>query len=127
MEENIMFKNRYCCLLLLLLPVAALFGDNPTQLEQAAAAEYKQIVADHPGTDEALSAQEKLVGLYMKERMGAEVEAAYVVMLTDYEGNAGLAMAVDHVGDEYREIGDAYREEAVFYWYVGFIEIGGRE
>jgi len=39
--------------------------------------EYKQIVADKPGTDEALNAQEKLVGLYVKEKMGAEAEAAY--------------------------------------------------
>jgi len=56
-----MFKNRFCWLLLLLLPVAAVFADTPTQLEQAAA-EYKQIVADHPDTNEALEAQRSLLG-----------------------------------------------------------------
>lgn len=66
--------------------------------------EYRQIVASKPGTDEALNAQEKLVGLYVKEKMPAEAEAAYAVMLADFAGNAGLAKAVDHVADKYREI-----------------------
>ena len=66
--------------------------------------EYRQIVASKPGTDEALNAQEKLVGLYVKEKMPAEAEAAYAVMLADFVGHPGLAKAVDHVADKYREI-----------------------
>ena len=66
--------------------------------------EYRRIVASKPGTDEALNAQEKLVRLYVKEKMPAEAEAAYAVMLADFAGNAGLAKAVDHVADKYREI-----------------------
>jgi len=69
------------------------------------AAKCKQIVAAKPGTDEALKAQEKLVGLYVKQKMDAEAEAAYSAMLTDFAGNAGLAKAVDHVADAYRESG----------------------
>jgi len=71
---------------------------------EEAVAEYKQIVASKPGTDEALNAQEKLVGLYVKAKMGAEADAAYATMLGDFAGNAGLAEAVDHVADKYREI-----------------------
>ena len=79
--------------------------------------EYRQIVASKPGTDEALNAQEKLVGLYVKEKMPAEAEAAYAVMLADFAGNAGLAKAVDHVADEYREAGD-YTRALELYRYV---------
>jgi hypothetical protein len=35
-------------------------------------------------------------------------------MLADFAGNAGLAKAVDHVSDEYREIGDYRRMEDYF-------------
>ncbi|MHC4215199.1 MAG: tetratricopeptide repeat protein, partial [Planctomycetota bacterium] len=111
-----MFKNRFCWLLLLLLPVVAVFGDTPTQLEQAVA-QYEQIVADHPGTDEALEAQEKLVGLYVKEKMGAEAEAAYEKLITDYASHTGMAKAVDHVADAYREQKD-YDKALEIYQYM---------
>jgi len=77
------------------------FGDFASEV-----VELQQIIASKAGTDEGLEAQEKLVGLYVKEKMSAEAEAAYAVMLADYAGNAGLAKAVDHVGDEYRDMGD---------------------
>jgi len=80
------------------------FGDFASEV-----AELQQIIADNPGTDAGLEAQEKLVGLYVREKMAGEAgeaEAAYAVMLADYAGNAGLAKAVDHVGDEYRDAGD---------------------
>jgi len=77
------------------------FGDFGAEV-----AELQQVIAENPGTDAGLEAQEKLVGLYVKEKKGPEAEAAYAVMLADYAGNAGLAKAVDHVGDEYRDAGD---------------------
>jgi len=94
---------------LLLLLAGCVLLDSAGQVFagfEEAVAECKQIVASKPGTDEALGAQEKLVGLYVKAKMGAEAEAAYAAMLADFAGNAGLAEAVDHVSDEYREIGD---------------------
>jgi len=64
---------------------------------------YKAIVQDYPSSDDALTAEEKLVVLYIVWDKEAEAEAAYQQLLTDFCEREGIAKAVDHVGDAYRE------------------------
>ncbi|HUT30245.1 MAG TPA: tetratricopeptide repeat protein [Sedimentisphaerales bacterium] len=126
------FLTGFVIVLAFLLPAGRCLADVSAQLEQGeryadegqyqqAEAIYKQIVAENPGTDAALDAQEKLTILYVRQEKLEEADAAYQRLLADFGGHAGLAQAVDHVGDAYREAGEyekalpAY-EEVVARW-----------
>jgi TolA-binding protein len=66
---------------------------------------YQAIITDYPGTDEALSAQEMLTILYITWGRQQEAGAALDELATTYYENDGVAEAVDHVADKYRDIG----------------------
>jgi|GEM_PF-3127053 len=72
----------------------------------AAEALYKQIVADYPQTGDGLEAKEKLTILYIEQDKSAEADAAFDEMVAVFSEFEGLAKAVDHVADAYRELKD---------------------
>jgi len=72
----------------------------------AAEALYKQIIADYPQTADGLEAQEKLTILYIEQDKSAQADAAFDEMVTVFSEFEGLAKAVDHVADAYRELKD---------------------
>ena len=100
---------------------AALFEQAEEYEEDAnyAAAEavYKQIVADFRGTDDGLKVQERLTCLYIVWEKKTKAEAAYQEMLSKYGEHEGLAKAVDHVADSYREA-KKYEKARELYQYV---------
>ncbi|MHC4619704.1 MAG: tetratricopeptide repeat protein [Planctomycetota bacterium] len=83
------------------------------QYEQAETV-YKQILADHPATDNALASQERLTVLYIKQQKQPEAEGAYQKLLSDFAEHPGLPVAVDHVGDAYREGGEYEKALALY-------------
>jgi tetratricopeptide (TPR) repeat protein len=90
--------------------VSALFEQAGKYADDAnfAAAEalYKQIVADYPQTGDGLEAQEKLTILYIEQDKSGEADAAFDEMVAVFSEFEGLAKAVDHVADAYREVKD---------------------
>jgi len=70
---------------------------------EEAEATYKKIVTEYPGTDDALEAQEKLTVLYISWDKEGEAEAAFQGLLANFADSEGIAKAVDHAADAYRE------------------------
>jgi len=70
---------------------------------EEAEAIYKAIVQDYPNSDDALTAQEKLVVLYIVSDKEVQAETAYQQLLIDFCERDGIAKAVDDVADAYRE------------------------
>jgi tetratricopeptide (TPR) repeat protein len=86
------------------------------QYEQAKAV-YKTIIKDSPGSDDALRAEEGLIVLYVVRNKDPKARSAFQRLLTEFSGYSGLAEAIDHVGDAYREVGK-YEEAVEKYRYV---------
>lgn len=122
------FVTLVLCGLLLFGFTSACFADATGSLEQAqqyvkdtnyqqAEKSYKAIVAAEPNTDDAFAAQEKLTVLYVRWGRHAQADAAYQRLLADYSGRPGIAKAVDHVADEYRQL-DNYKTARQLYRYI---------
>ncbi|MHC4529605.1 MAG: tetratricopeptide repeat protein [Planctomycetota bacterium] len=116
------------CGLVLFGFASACFADAAASLEQAqqyvkdadyqqAETVYKAILAADPNTDDAFAAQEKLTVLYVTWGRHAQADAAYQRLLADYSGLPGIAKAVDHVADEYRQAGN-YKTARKFYRHI---------
>ncbi|MHC4337114.1 MAG: tetratricopeptide repeat protein, partial [Planctomycetota bacterium] len=83
---------------------------------------YNQILADYPGSNYALGAQEGLVILYFEwgrrePSKKVEADSAYEELLTKFSEHEGLAKAVDHIADRYRQR-KRYKEARQLYQYI---------
>jgi len=98
------------------LVFSRLGADSVTELEQAekyqrdgnyeqAEATYKSIVTGHPGTDDALEAQAKLIILYVSRYKLPEAEKACQELVTNFSRHENLAGAVNNIADEYCDLG----------------------
>jgi tetratricopeptide (TPR) repeat protein len=99
----------------LCLTAGECFADAASMLDQAEQYEddgnysqaetiYKTISADYPGSDDALTAEERLTALYVVWGKQPEADAAYQQLLSDFSSHVDIAKAVDHVADAYRNI-----------------------
>lgn len=86
------------------------------QYEQAEAI-YKQVLTDHAGTDQAFQAQDKLACLYVAWGREPEAQAALEQLLANFSEHEGIAAAVTHVADAYRE-SEKYENACEIYEYV---------
>lgn len=120
---------------LLFLAVIIFFGittkgltDPAAELNQAdrykehghygqAEATYKAIIAECPGTDKALKAQEGLTIVYVLRNKQADADAALDRLLTDFSTNDYTATAVDHIAKAYHELQD-YEKARQLYSYA---------
>ena len=84
----------------------------------AAGAIYKQMAADYSGTEAGLDAQEKLIELYIDQGKQAEADSAFEQMVADFAGLEGLAKAVDHVADRYRELRNYEKAREIYRYAV---------
>ncbi len=111
--------------LFFLSATSRVFADAATQLQQAeeylknkqyeqAEQVYKQIIAENPGTNDALQAQEKLTCLYVTQGKEPEAQAGLQKLLTDFSQYNGVTTAVTHVADEYRNLGRNQRAIEIY-------------
>jgi tetratricopeptide (TPR) repeat protein len=116
------------CLLAALQGQGRCLADTAALLEQAEKYEdegnyeqaegiYKEIAGENAGTEDGLRAMEELIGLYVEHDKPVEAEATYEEMLANYSEHEGLAKAVDHVADSYREEKE-YEKARELYRYV---------
>ncbi len=77
---------------------------------------YKAVVAEE-GPD-ALLAQEKLIDIYIQQNMQDEAETAYEQLLIDFADNPDLVKAIDHVADDWREVGDFEKAREVYQYII---------
>ena len=112
-----MFKKvLFVSVIFLFLGIAVFLGmtgeplvDAAAQLEQAdennsyeqAEAVYNSIVADYPGTDDALEAQKQLVILYISWGKPTQVEAAFEGLVAEFSAHPDIARAVCDIADQY--------------------------
>jgi len=122
------FVAAFVVVLALWLPAGRCLADGGALLEQAeqyredgnyAEAEtiYKAIVAADANTDEAFTAQEGLTVLYIYWERQEDANTAYHELLARYSERTGIAKAVDHVADAYREK-EHYTKAKTLYQYV---------
>jgi tetratricopeptide (TPR) repeat protein len=104
-------------------------ADVPALLEQAeeyvedgnyaeAEAIYRGLIADYPGSEDGLAAQEGLTVLYIERDDTNEAEAAFEAMVEQFGSLEGLAKAVDHVADAYREVRDYEKARQIYRYAV---------
>ncbi|MHC4620166.1 MAG: tetratricopeptide repeat protein [Planctomycetota bacterium] len=100
------------------------FADPAAQLAQAqeyqangdygqAEAIYKAIVANYPGTDAALEAQELLVILYIRTYRDTEAGQALDKLVTDFAEHPGLLPALYPIAQTYEKWGKLEEAKAV--------------
>jgi len=82
-----------------------------------AEATYLQIVAESPGTDDAFEAQENLTCLYVTSGKEPQAQAALEQLLAQFSGHEGIAAAVTHVADAYRD-SEKHERACELYEYV---------
>jgi len=98
------FAPAVCAVLIIQLTCLSC-ANIPARLEQAetlmknvqyeqAEAIYKQIVTDYPGTDYALTAQKRLVKLYISVKRDNDAQAAIDNLITDFSGDPKLPKAL---------------------------------
>jgi len=78
---------------------------------------YKQVLAEKADSDDGMRAQERLTMLYIGWGRKSEAEAAYQKLVAEHSTRAGIAAAVDHVADKYRNSGD-YQKALGAYQFV---------
>jgi tetratricopeptide (TPR) repeat protein len=103
----------WLCAILIIQLVSISYANTSTQLEQAetlfkngqyeqAETIYKKIVTDHPRTDYAFQAQEKLTCLYVSWGKDELVKSSQQRLVTDFHDHPNIAEAMIHIGDTYR-------------------------
>ena len=114
--SNRVFLMVVSSLLFLLVPLnSQCYGDLSAQLNDAeqyeddrqydqAETSYKAIIAADSNSVEAFAAQEGLAVIYVTMGKQTEADTAYQELLAKYSDRTGIANAVDHVADAYREI-----------------------
>jgi len=106
-------------------------GDAAGQLEQAnayvedknyeqAEAIYRDIVTDHPGTDEAFQAEKNLAVLYITTGRYPAARQEVDTLLTDFADHPELPGEVYKIGDHYWDIG-RYEDVKLLYEYIAEI------
>ena len=104
------------------------FADAVAQIQQAdayvangeyaqAEAAYKAVVANYPGTDNALEAQEKLVTLYMHDQ--PQATTAFQELTVNFSSNAKMPETVYEIAKHYRYTvsHERYKMTKLFYQY----------
>jgi len=81
--------------------VGEVFGDFASEV-----AESRQIIADKPGTDEAMRAQMRLTLLYIRSDKVAEANSACEELLTKYAGQEDIVEATYSVGGALQAVED---------------------
>jgi len=86
---------------------------------QQAEAIYLQIIADHPGSDDALEAQKQLTILHIKQDNQPQAEAAFQKLLADFYLHNDIAKAVNKVADHYGWSGKYEKAKQLYQYVVG--------
>jgi len=88
-------------------------SDEAVQVEQAEHA-HQAVIADEPGSERALEAQEKLAVLYVECDRQGEAETALQSLLSGYSTVDGVAGAVTRVADAWQKTGKNERACEVY-------------
>jgi len=64
---------------------------------------YKKIIADKPGSDDALEAQKNLAHIYIFDRKEADVQAIVNKLNTEFSANPNLPAALYSIAERYEE------------------------
>jgi len=101
--------------------VSAKFKQAQTHQEQGqheyAEQIYKQIVRDHPVTDDALQAQKNLAILYVDWDKQPQAQAALQELIGNFSKHKDLPTAVTYVADAYRKL-ERHEKACEIYQYV---------
>ena len=78
---------------------------------------YNSIISADANSDEAFASQEGLAVIYVAMGKQTEADTAYQELLAKYSNRTGIANAVDHVADAYREIAN-FQKARQCYQYI---------
>jgi len=95
---------------------AEVYDDNGQHTQ--AAQVYQNIIAQYPGTTDALTAQTRLTRMYVFSGQMQEAQIAYQDLITSFSGHSGITKAVCEVADSYLYLNRQPQKALELYKYV---------
>lgn len=130
MESKLLLTTLTAITVLLLVPCSLCLAQAESLLEQAedyidegdyeqAEAIYKAIIAADANSDEAFTAQQRLVFLYAEQGNQIKEDEAFEKLVTDFSEKEGLpSFLLGQLGNRYRELGRCHKARKVYQYII---------